>query len=232
MCITVNCRSPICRGFDGRLMSQTFVPTSEAEVVAAVRWAIADGQSLAVSGSGSKLGWGRPIDAAASLSLSALGGIDLYEPEELVLSAHAGTKMSELEQRLAQHGQQLAFEPPDLGPLFGVPAGHGTLGGAIGCNLSGPRRIAAGAARDHVLGFSGVNGLAEPFKAGGRVVKNVTGFDLSKLLTGSFGTLAILTHITLKVLPAPDESHSVLVFGAMRTPRSTSWERRCAVRMN
>lgn len=195
-------------------MSQTFVPTSEAELVEAVRWALANKQALAVAGSGSKLGWGRPTDAPASLSLKALDGIDLYEPEELVLSAHAGTKIAELEQRLAQHGQQLAFEPPDLGPLFGGAAGQGTLGGAIGCNLSGPRRIAAGAARDHVLGFSGVNGLAEPFKAGGRVVKNVTGFDLSKLLTGSFGTLAILSHVTLKVLPAPEEAHSILVFGA------------------
>jgi len=195
-------------------MSQTFVPTNETEVVEAVRWAIAEKQSLSLSGSGSKLGWGRPLEQAASLSLKALDGIDLYEPEELVLSARAGTKITELEQRLAQHGQQLAFEPPDLGPLFGFAAGQGTLGGAIGCNLSGPRRIAAGAARDHVLGFSGVNGLAEPFKAGGRVVKNVTGFDLSKLLSGSFGTLAVMSHITLKVLPAPQESHSILVFGA------------------
>jgi glycolate oxidase FAD binding subunit len=199
-------------------MTQNFVPKSEAEVAEAVRWAIAGKQSLAVSGSGSKLGWGRPPEitggATATLSLKALGGIDLYEPEELVLSAHAGTTMSELEQRLAQQGQQFAFEPPDFGPLFGITAGQGTLGGAIGCNLSGPRRIAAGAARDHVLGFSGVNGLAETFKAGGRVVKNVTGFDLSKLLSGSFGTLAVMTHITIKVLPAPEDSRSLLVFGA------------------
>jgi glycolate oxidase FAD binding subunit len=197
---------------------QTFVPRGEAEVVETVRWAIAGKQSLAISGSGSKFGWGRPPEhtagPSASLSLTALDGIDLYEPEELVLSARAGTKMSELEQRLAQHGQQLAFEPPDLGPLFGLEAGQGTLGGAIGCNLSGPRRISAGAARDHVLGFAGVNGLAESFKAGGRVVKNVTGFDLSKLLSGSFGTLAVMTHITLKVLPAPEDSCSILVFGA------------------
>ena len=199
-------------------MMQTFVPRGEAELVEAVRWAITDKQSLAISGSGSKLGWGRPPESTAqplaALSLDALDGIDLYEPEELVLSARAGTKMSELEQRLAQHGQQLAFEPPDLGRLFGAPAGAGTLGGTIGCNLSGPRRLSAGAARDHVLGFAGVNGLAEPFKAGGRVVKNVTGFDLSKLLCGSFGTLAALTHITLKVLPAPEDSCSILVFVA------------------
>ena len=191
-----------------------FVPTSEAEVVDAVRWAIAGKHPLAVFGSGSKAGWGRPPEASSSLSLAALNGIDLYEPEELVLSAHAGTKMNELEQRLAQHGQHLAFEPPDLGPLFGLKAGEGTLGGAVGCNLAGPRRISAGAARDHVLGFTGVNGLAEPFKAGGRVVKNVTGFDLSKLLSGSFGTLAVMTQITLKVLPAPEESRSILVLGA------------------
>jgi glycolate oxidase FAD binding subunit len=193
---------------------QAFIPRGEAEVVDAVRWAIAGKHPLAISGAGSKQGWGRPSDATSSLSLKALGGIDLYEPEELVLSARAGTRMSELEQRLAQHGQQLAFEPPDLGPLFGREAGQGTLGGAVGCNLAGPRRIAAGAARDHVLGFSGVNGLGETFKAGGRVVKNVTGFDLSKLLSGSFGTLAVMTQITLKVLPAPEESRSILVVGA------------------
>jgi len=193
------------------VVPRIFVPAGEAEIVEAVRRAIADRQPLAICGAGSKDGWGRPVEADR-LSLASLSGIETYEPEELVLSARAGTTMSELEQRLAQHGQHFAFEPPDLGPLFGLPAGQGTLGGAVGCNLAGPRRIAGGAARDHVLGFSGVNGLGESFKAGGRVVKNVTGFDLAKLLAGSFGTLAILSQITLKVLPAPEDSCSILVF--------------------
>lgn len=193
-------------------MSQSFIPRTPSEVVEAVRWSVAGGGALRLSGLGTKEDWGRPVDGAGTLSLRAFGGIDLYEPEELVLSVRAGTPMSEVEQRLAQHGQHLAFEPPDFGPLFGHPAGGGSLGGAIGCNLAGPRRVSAGAARDHVLGFSGVNGLGEPFKAGGRVVKNVTGFDLSKLLTGSFGTLAVMTEITLKVLPAPEDVRTVLVF--------------------
>lgn len=195
-------------------MDQFFVPGTEAEVVDAVRWAISGRRALAISGAGTKLGWGRPVAAQASLTLVQFADIELYEPEELVLSARAGTSLNDIERRLAQHGQQLAFEPPDLGPLFGAPAGRGTLGGAIGCNLAGPRRIHAGAARDHVLGFSGVNGRGESFKAGGRVVKNVTGFDLSKLVSGSFGTLAVMTHITLKVLPAPEEWRTILLLGA------------------
>jgi glycolate oxidase FAD binding subunit len=194
-------------------MSQTFVPASEAEIVEIVRSAIASGGSLRVAGADTKSGWGRPVQASGTLSLTGLSGIDLYEPEELVLSARVGTKMAELEQRLAQHGQQFAFEPPDLGPLFGKAAGEGSLGGAIGCNLAGPRRISAGAARDHLLGFSAVNGLGDAFKAGGRVVKNVTGFDLAKLLSGSFGTLAAMTQVTVKVLPAPEDSCTVLVAG-------------------
>ena len=194
-------------------MDQIFVPRSEAEVAEAVRWALAGRHALAISGAGTKFGWGRPVNAVASLKLAQFSDIELYEPEELVLSARAGTSMSEIERRLAQHGQQLAFEPPDFGPLFGTPAGGGTLGGAVACNLAGPRRIHAGAARDHVLGFAGVNGLGESFKAGGRVVKNVTGFDLSKLVSGSFGTLAVMTHITLKVLPAPEESRTILLLG-------------------
>ncbi len=194
-------------------MDQIFVPRSEGEVAEAVRWALAGRHALAISGAGTKFGWGRPVNAVASLKLAQFSDIELYEPEELVLSARAGTSMSEIERRLAQHGQQLAFEPPDFGPLFGTPAGGGTLGGAVACNLAGPRRIHAGAARDHVLGFAGVNGLGESFKAGGRVVKNVTGFDLSKLVSGSFGTLAVMTHITLKVLPAPEESRTILLLG-------------------
>ena len=194
-------------------MTLLLVPKTESDIVVAVKMSADGGHALAISGRGTKQGWGRPVVAASELSMRDFGGIDLYEPEELVLSARAGTSMNELEQRLAQQGQQLAFEPPDFGPLFGLPAGGGSLGGAIGCNLAGPRRISAGAARDHVLGFRGVNGSGEIFKAGGRVVKNVTGFDLSKLLSGSFGTLAVMTEITIKVLPAPEDARTIVVFG-------------------
>src|SRR3546814_3141787 len=107
----------------------------------------------------------------------------------------------------------LAFGPPDLGPLWGQPAGRGTIGGAIGCNLAGPRRFKAGAMRDHLLGFTAVSGRGEIFRAGGKVVKNVTGYDLPKLVCGAYGTLAALTEATIKVLPAPEKTRTVLVFG-------------------
>ncbi len=156
---------------------------------------------------------GRPTNIANSLDVSALRGISLYEPEELVLGAGPGTPMAEIEQTLAERRQQLAFEPPDLGPLLGGAPGKGTLGGAIACNLSGPRRIKAGAARDHFLGFTAVSGRGEVFKSGGRVVKNVTGYDLSKLMCGSWGTLGVMTSLTVKVLPAAESIRTVLVMG-------------------
>jgi glycolate oxidase FAD binding subunit len=193
-------------------MDESFAPHSEAEVLDLVRHAANDKRPLIVQGAGTKRGWGRPI-AGDVLDLSQLSGITLYEPEELVLSAQAATPLAEIERRLAQRGQRLAFEPPDLGPLYGVPKDKGTLGGAVACNLAGPRRISAGAARDHVLGFAGVSGRGEAFKSGGRVVKNVTGFDLSKLLAGSFGTLAVMTSLTLKVLPASEMTATVLLTG-------------------
>lgn len=188
-------------------------PRDAEEVRTLVEWAAAETAPLEVVGAGSKRGWGRPLQATHSLELSALAGVTLYEPEELVLSARAGTKLAEIEALLAERRQQLAFEPADLGPFYGGPAGQGTLGGVLACNLSGPRRIKAGGARDHLLGVSAVNGRGELFKAGGRVVKNVTGYDLCKLLAGSHGTLAVMTDVTVKVLPAPEEMRTVLVFG-------------------
>jgi glycolate oxidase FAD binding subunit len=121
--------------------------------------------------------------------------------------------MREVEALLAQRNQMLAFEPPDLGPLLGRAPGEGTLVGAVMGNLAGPRRLSAGAARDHLLGFSGVNGRGEAFKSGGRVMKNVTGYDLSKLLAGSWGTLAVLDEVSVKVLPAPDQTRTLLLRG-------------------
>src|SRR5213075_2615780 len=112
---------------------------------------------------------------------------------------------------LAAEHQMLAFEPGDWAPLYGRPAGSGTLGGALACNLSGPRRLKVGAARDHFLGFRAVSGRGEIFKAGGKVVKNVTGYDLCKLMAGSWGTLAALEEVTVKVLPRPETVATVLV---------------------
>lgn len=192
-------------------MSETFRPENEAQVVEAVAWAAAEQTPLEVSGRGSKRGLGRPVQSGHGLDLSALGGITLYEPEELVLSAGAATPLAEIEAALTERNQQLAFEPGDLGPFYGGPVGGGTIGGVLACNLAGPRRIKAGAARDHFLGFRGVSGRGEAFKAGGRVVKNVTGYDLCKLMTGSHGTLAALTEVTVKVLPAAEKTRTVLL---------------------
>jgi glycolate oxidase FAD binding subunit len=188
-------------------------PRDAREVEAALQWALAEGKALELIGQGSKRAIGRPAQTDITLDLSALSGVTLYEPEELVLSARAGTPLAEIEALVASKGQQLAFEPMDYGPILGGPAGRGTIGGALAANLSGPRRIKAGAARDHLLGFTAVSGRGETFKSGGRVVKNVTGYDLCKLITGSWGTLAAMTEVTVKVLPKPETEATVLVRG-------------------
>lgn len=158
---------------------------------------------------GSKRSVGRPV-AAETLDVSALSGIADYEPAELVLTARAATPLVAVERTLAEHAQRLAFEPPDWSRLLGA-SGTPTIGGVLAANLSGPRRITAGAARDHFLGFRAVSGRGERFKAGGRVVKNVTGYDLPKLLAGSWGTLAVLTEVTVRVHPAPEHERTLLL---------------------
>jgi glycolate oxidase FAD binding subunit len=194
-------------------MSAALRPTTAGEVLGIVAQAAADETPLEIVGHGTKRGLGRPIQAARHLDLAGLSGVTLYEPAELVLTCLAGTPIAEIERLLDDNRQQMAFEPADLAPLYGGHPGAGTIGGAVACNLSGPRRIKAGAARDHLLGFKAVSGRGEAFKAGGRVVKNVTGYDLCKLVTGSYGTLAVLTEVTLKVLPAPETTGTVLLFG-------------------
>jgi glycolate oxidase FAD binding subunit len=184
-----------------------------SDVEAAVQWALAQKKSLEIVGHGSKRGLGRPAQVDATLDLSALTGVTLYEPEELVLSARAGTPLAAIEDLLDAKAQQLAFEPMDYGPLLGLPPRQATIGGVLAANLSGPRRIKAGAARDHFLGFSAVSGRGETFKSGGRVVKNVTGYDLCKLMAGSWGTLAAMTDVTIKTLPRAETEASVLVLG-------------------
>jgi len=185
-------------------------PRDAAEVEQAVQWAIAGGKTLEVVGRGTKRSIGRAAQWDATLELSGLSGVTLYEPAELVLSAKAGTPLAEIEALVAASGQQLAFEPMDYGPLLGAAGGAGSIGGALGANLSGPRRIKAGAARDHFLGVTAVSGRGETFKSGGRVVKNVTGYDLCKLLAGSWGTLAAMTEVTVKTLPRAETEETVL----------------------
>jgi glycolate oxidase FAD binding subunit len=186
-----------------------YTPASASEVEGIVREAAADRRSLAICGGGSKrLMWLQ--EAAATLDMTAVGGITDYDPDELVVTALAGTPLAEIEITLAQRRQMLAFEPFDHGPLFGEATGRATLGGIVAGNVSGPRRISAGAARDHILGFSAVSGRGEAFKGGAAVVKNVTGFDLPKLMAGSWGTLAVLTSLTLRVLPLPRAEKTLL----------------------
>jgi glycolate oxidase FAD binding subunit len=189
-------------------------PREAREVERAVQLVLAEGKALELIGQGSKRAIGRPTQTALTLDLSALAGVTLYEPEELVLSAKAGTPLAEIEVLLDANRQQLAFEPMDYASILGGGgARRGTIGGALAANLAGPRRIKVGAARDHFLGFSAVSGRGETFKSGGRVVKNVTGYDLCKLLAGSWGTLAAMTEVTLKVLPKPETEATVIIRG-------------------
>jgi glycolate oxidase FAD binding subunit len=192
-----------------------FAPADLDELRDAIGEALAVEEPLEVVAGGSKREVGRPLQLPRMLDLSRLAGIRDYQPSELVLSAGAATPIEEIDAALAKAGQMLAFEPPDFGALFGLPAvsGRRTLGGALACNLSGPRRIKAGAARDHFLGFRGVSGRGEVFKSGGKVVKNVTGYDLCKLMAGSFGTLAALEEVTVKVLPQPEALSTVMLWG-------------------
>jgi len=195
------------------MAAQVLRPRDAADVLEALRAAAEAAEPVDLVAGATKEGLGRPPTAARRLDLSALAGIGLYEAEELVLTAAPATPLAEIEGLLTQHRQFLAFEPLDMGPLYGLPAGRQTLGGAVAANLSGPRRIKAGAARDHLLGFKAASGWGEAFKSGGRVVKNVTGYDMCKLMAGSHGTLAALTEITVKVLPAPEKTRTVLLFG-------------------
>lgn len=194
-------------------MTEMLKARDPKDVAGAVQWALGEGKTLEIVGHGSKRSIGRPLATDLVLDLSRLAGVTLYEPAELVLSAQAGTPLSEIELLLAGRGQRLAFEPMDCGALFGSPVGRGTIAGTIAANLCGPRRLTAGAARDHLLGFAAVSGRGEAFKAGGRVVKNVTGYDLCKLMAGSWGTLAALTDVTLKTLPKPQSEATVVLAG-------------------
>ena len=190
-----------------------FRPSDEKDLVAIVQQALASEEPLELIAGGSKRGLGRPLQMPHVLDLGAFSGIRDYEPAELVLTAGAATPMSEIETALDAARQMLAFEPPDWRALLGTRDKAASLGGAIACNLAGPRRIRQGAARDHFLGFHAVSGRGEAFKAGGRVVKNVTGYDLSKLMAGSYGTLAALTEISVKVLPRPEATRTVVLPG-------------------
>lgn len=186
-------------------------PQGEDEVQAAVVSALETDTPLEVLGHGSKRGLGRIVEAGRQVDTSGLSRVTLYEPTELVLSALPGTPIADIVKLLDENDQELAFEPMNPAKLWRGNS-SGTLGGTIAVNAGGPRRIKAGAARDHVLGFRAVSGRGDIFKSGGRVMKNVTGYDLSKLLAGSYGTLAVMTEITLKVLPKAETERTFLLY--------------------
>jgi glycolate oxidase FAD binding subunit len=187
-------------------------PADEAALAAEITEAHNAGEPVWVCGRESKAGLLRPVQAARTVSTRALSGVTLYSPSELIFSARAGTPVSEIEAMLADKGQHLIAEPPDFSALLGTSETQ-TIGGVVATNLSGPRRIAWGAVRDHVMGVRAVNGTGEVFRSGGRVLKNVTGLDICKLLTGSHGTLAVMTEVTLKVLPAPERRATLAIGG-------------------
>lgn len=191
-------------------MPQTLSVKDEHELADIVRAAGADRRRLEIVGRGTKRGLGRPIEADAVLDLSAHSGILRYEPDELIITARAATPIAEIESVVAAKHQRLGFDPADWGPLFGAPAGRATIGGALSADASGSARLRYGAARDHLLGYRAVNGWGEIYRAGGQVVKNVTGFDLPKLLCGAMGTLGVLSEVTLRLVPRALQSAVVL----------------------
>ena len=186
-------------------------PQNEIEVSNFIKKFYKSNVPIELIGSGSKKKIGKPLQCSKTLSLSKLSGIIKYLPEELYIKVKACTSIKEIEDELKKNKQQLAFEPIDFGYLFLGKSDYGTAAGQVACNISGPRRFKVGSVRDHVLGFRGVNGKGEIIKSGGIVVKNVTGYDLSKLVCGSYGTLVALTEITFKVLPSPEESTTIVM---------------------
>ena len=194
------------------MTNERFLPESEQQAQELVQWAAAGGRTIAIQGRNTKHGFGMAVNADCPLSLEKLSGILEYHPEELVMRALPGTPLREIDEALAEHRQHLAFEPPALNRMYRMDD-EGTIGGTFIGNLAGPRRFKAGSARDHILGVRAINGRAETWKSGGKVIKNVSGYDMSKLIAGSWGTLSVVTEVIFKVLPAPPTSMSLAVWG-------------------
>jgi len=188
-------------------------PRDARDVETIVREALTSGQPLEIIGHGTNRAIGHIGATNAVLDLSALGAVTLYEPHELVLTVQAGAALGEVQALLEARRQEFAFEPMNTASLLGTPPRLGTIGGMIAAGLAGPRRVKAGGARDHLLGVQAVSGFGETFKAGGRVVKNVTGYDLCKLVAGSWGTLAVMTEVTLKVMPKAEAETTLVLTG-------------------
>ncbi|BAL79361.1 glycolate oxidase subunit GlcE [Bradyrhizobium cosmicum] len=197
---------------DTRSLVDTLRVRDAKDVEEVVRAAIANEQPLEIIGHGSKRGIGHAMATNAVLDVSALNAITAYEPNELIVTLQAGAPLADVLSLIDAKNQQFAFEPMNTAPLLGTPP-SGTIGGMIAAGLAGPRRIKAGGARDHLLGAHAVSGFGDSFKTGGKVVKNVTGYDLCKLLAGSWGTLSVMTEVTLKVMPKPEAERTLLLRG-------------------
>ncbi|SEH23617.1 FAD-binding protein [Rhizobium sp. NFR12] len=188
------------------------IPHSETDAAYVIRSAVADGRKFALCGGNTRSGFGNATEGAEALSSRGLTGIVDYDPAEMVMTVKAGTPVAEVEAALAANRQMMAFEPMDHRGIMGT-SGEPTIGGVFAANVSGPRRFVAGAARDSLLGIRFVNGSGELLRAGGRVMKNVTGLDLVKLLAGSHGTLGFLTEVTFRVLPVPQTVETIVISG-------------------
>ena len=211
MCTQVSSPSPTCRASEATIVS-LLEPSDAKQIAEMISWVVAEGDSLEIVAGATKRALGRPMKTDHVLDVSRLAGIVEYEAPELVLTARPGASIASINAELANKRQMLAFEPPDWRALLGAE-GEQTLGGVIACNLAGPRRVRAGSARDYVLGFTAVNGFGEIWKAGGKVVKNVTGYDMCKLQAGAYGTLSALTEVTVKVMPKPETACTVVLHG-------------------
>jgi glycolate oxidase FAD binding subunit len=195
------------------LSVQQLRPATERELQRFIGDAARAQMPVEIVGAGTKRTVGRPVNAGAVVSTASLSGLTLYEPTELVMGARAGTPLSRIEDELSRKGQMLAFEPIDLGPVLGSEPNRGTIGAVFSTNLSGCRRVIAGGARDHLLGIEAVTGAGQAFRGGGRVMKNVTGYDLCRAVCGSWGTLAVMSNVTFKVLPRPERTGTLVFLG-------------------
>ena len=191
--------------------NNTYYPEDESQVSDVVKELYKKNLPAELIGTGTKNFIGNKIQSAKKLSLSELSGIVEYLPQELYIKVKANTPLELVEEELEKNNQELAFEPIDFGFIESGKSNKGTIAGYLACNYAGSRRFKVGSVRDHILGFRGVNGKGDIIKSGGTVVKNVTGYDLSKLVAGSFGTLVALTEITLKVLPKKKLSNTITI---------------------
>jgi glycolate oxidase FAD binding subunit len=194
-------------------MADVYMPRSEAELVEFVRGANARNIPIDICGFRSKREAGRPTKPSAVVSAAKISGITLYEPQELVISAKAGTPLHDIEAALYKHNQELGFEPADYSRIYGPDPLAASVGAVAAMNISGPRRVLRGAARDHLLGVRAINGEGDTIKSGGRVMKNVTGVDLVRGLSGSWGTLAVFTELTFRVSPRSPECRTIVFLG-------------------